>query len=116
MREQAGVENKNESEDLMTNTERINSAAYILQFKDIKERYEKNKNYRAEIDQCLDLASRTGNAEKLAGIFGELKKIMINKLGCREEWFSDASLLEIEKAHIKQAESLDNPKKQIKWN
>lgn len=110
------IENRISQEKPLTVTERFNAAFAILEFDKIKERYQKNKNDRAEIDQCISLSLVTGDEEKSEKLFLEFKRLMVGKLGCKEEWFEDAFLRQIQKAQIEQAESIAQAKQRAQKN
>ena len=110
------VEDKIPVEEALTITERLNATFAILEFDKIKERYQKNKNDRAEIDQCISLSIVTNDKEQSNKLFLELKRLMIGKLGCKEEWFEDVFLRQIQKAQIEQAQSIEQAKERSKEN
>ncbi len=104
------------SKELLTANERFTAAEMILKFDKIKERYEKNKNHQAEVDQLLKLGYKVVDEEQRSNIFEELKRLMIDKLGCKEEWFEDAFLRQIRKAHVEQVERERQAKEHLDKN
>lgn len=110
------IEDRIPQEKPLMITERFNAAFAILEFDKIKELYQKNKNDRAEIDQCISLSLGTSDEEKSKKLFEEFKRLMIGKLGCKEEWFEDTFLRQIQTAQIEQVKAVEQAKEQSAKN
>lgn len=112
MRHQIEIEDRINREPLTAN-ERLHAAQIILNFEKIRPFYDQAKNYQIEIDHWLKLGFESTDEEQQAKIFEELKRVMIEKLGCKEEWFADVFLRQIREANVEQIKAAEEAQKEV---